>query len=42
MVMNDLESMGHTKLDLLGVAALDKLQGINNLLQFGKVEKCEN
>jgi DNA polymerase-3 subunit alpha len=38
MSMNDLESMGHVKFDILGIALLDKLQGVNNLLQFGKVE----
>lgn len=37
MSMGDLESMGHTKFDILGVALLDKLMGVNNLLQFGKV-----
>jgi DNA polymerase-3 subunit alpha len=37
MSMNDLESMGHVKFDILGVALLDKLMGVNNLLQFGKV-----
>lgn len=34
---NDLEYIGIPKFDLLGVAALDKLQGFNNLLRFGKV-----
>ena len=37
MSMTDLESMGHVKFDILGVALLDKLMGVNNLLQFGKV-----
>ena len=37
MSMNDLESMGHVKFDMLGVNLLDKLMGANNLLQFGKV-----
>ena len=37
MSMNDLESMGHVKFDILGVALLDKLMGVNNLLRFGKV-----
>jgi DNA polymerase-3 subunit alpha len=41
MGMSDLESMGHTKLDILGVAALDKLSAVNNLLQTGKVESYE-
>jgi DNA polymerase III alpha subunit len=36
--MVDLENMGHVKLDILGVAVLDKLMGVNNLLQFGRVE----
>jgi DNA polymerase-3 subunit alpha len=38
MAMNDLEAMGHVKFDILGVNLLDKLMGVNNLLQFGKVE----
>ena len=38
MSMVDLENMGHVKLDILGVAVLDKLMGVNNLLQFGRVE----
>jgi DNA polymerase-3 subunit alpha len=37
MSMNDLESMGHVKFDVLGVALLDKLMGVNNLLMTGKV-----
>lgn len=35
MDMNDLEKMGHTKFDVLGVACLDKLMSINNLLKYG-------
>lgn len=34
----DLESMGQVKLDILGVAALDKLEGVRNLLRYGRVE----
>jgi len=37
MSMNDLEAMGHVKFDILGVCLLDKLIGVNNLLQFGKI-----
>lgn len=37
MSMEALASMGHVKFDILGVAALDKLMAVNNLLQFGKV-----
>lgn len=33
--MNDLEAMGHVKFDLLGVACLDKLMGVNELLRDG-------
>jgi len=36
--MGDLEDMGHVKLDILGVAALDKLIGVKNLLRYGKVQ----
>jgi len=42
MSMGDLESMGHVKFDVLGVNCLDKLMGVNNLLQFGKVEYVES
>jgi DNA polymerase III alpha subunit len=38
MGMSDLESMGHVKLDVLGVTSLDKLMAVNSLLQTGKVE----
>jgi DNA polymerase III subunit alpha len=34
----DLEAMGQFKLDVLGVAALDKCEGVRNLLRHGKVE----
>lgn len=34
----DLESMGQVKLDILGVASLDKIAGIRNLLRYGYVE----
>ena len=39
MSMGDLENMGHVKLDVLGVAALDKLLGVNNLLLRGRVQE---
>jgi DNA polymerase-3 subunit alpha len=42
MGMSDLESMGHTKLDILGLLALDRLYSVNNLLQTGKVERDDN
>jgi DNA polymerase-3 subunit alpha len=32
MEMNDLEAAGHVKFDILGVAMLDKIHGIQNLL----------
>jgi len=35
--MNDLESMGHVKFDILGVALLDKIHGILNLLKYGEL-----
>jgi DNA polymerase-3 subunit alpha len=38
MGMGDLESMGHVKFDILGVALLDKLMAVNNLLKYGKIE----
>jgi DNA polymerase-3 subunit alpha len=34
--MSDLESMGFVKFDILGVAALDKIQGVVSLLRGGK------
>lgn len=34
----DLEAMGQVKLDVLGVAALDKLEGVRNLLRYGRIE----
>lgn len=37
MEMNDLEAMGHIKFDILGVAALDKIHGVLNLLRTGKL-----
>ena len=33
--MNDLEAMGHVKFDLLGLACLEKLMGVNQLLKNG-------
>lgn len=35
--MSDLEKADFVKFDILGVAVLDKLMGINNLLRFGKI-----
>jgi DNA polymerase-3 subunit alpha len=35
--MNDLESMGHVKFDILGIAMLDKVHGILNLLRTGEL-----
>jgi DNA polymerase-3 subunit alpha len=37
--MSDLEKAGFVKFDILGVAVLDKLMGINNLLQYGRINK---
>lgn len=34
--MNNLEDMGHVKFDVLGVAGLDKLMGVNELLRYGQ------
>ena len=33
MEMNDLESMGHVKFDILGISLLDKLMGISESLE---------
>lgn len=35
--MNAAEDMGLVKFDILGLALLDKLMGVNNLLEFGKI-----
>jgi DNA polymerase III alpha subunit len=35
MEMNDLESAGHVKYDILGVAMLDKVKGWVELMEFG-------
>ena len=35
MEMDDLESMGHVKFDILGIALLDKVHGVKNLLESG-------
>lgn len=37
MEMNDLEAMGHTKFDILGVNSLDKIHGVLNLLRTGRL-----
>lgn len=33
-----MEQMGHVKFDILGVAALDKLMAVNDLLRFGEIK----
>ena len=30
--MNDLEAMGHVKFDILGIALLDKVHGVQNMI----------
>jgi DNA polymerase-3 subunit alpha len=35
MEMNDLEAAGHVKFDIMGVAVLDKVHGVQNLLSTG-------
>jgi DNA polymerase-3 subunit alpha len=37
MEMNDLEEMGLVKFDILGLLALDKLMGVNQLLRYGRI-----
>ena len=37
MEMDDLESMGHVKFDILGIALLDKVHGVKDLLESGGV-----
>ena len=32
MEMNDLEAMGHVKFDILGIALLDKVHGVQNMI----------
>lgn len=38
MEYTDLESMGLPKFDILGVAALDRIQGIIKLLRYGEID----
>jgi DNA polymerase-3 subunit alpha len=38
MEMADLESMGHVKFDILGVAVLDKIMGVQELVSTGKIQ----
>ena len=38
MDMNDLESMGHIKFDILGIAVLDKIHGVQDLLMTGELK----
>lgn len=35
--MNNAKILGLTKMDILGVAVLDKLMGVNNLLRYGRI-----
>lgn len=35
--MNAAEDMGLVKFDILGLALLDKISGVNNLLEYGKI-----
>jgi DNA polymerase III alpha subunit len=35
--MNDLEAIGLVKFDILGVAVLDKIMGVANILEYGEV-----
>lgn len=37
MEMNDMEAMGYIKFDILGVAMLDKAQGVQQLLKTGRL-----
>lgn len=37
MEMNDLEAMGHIKFDILGIAVLDKIHGVQDLLLTGEL-----
>ena len=37
MEMGDLESMGHVKFDILGIAMLDKIHGVQNLVTTGEL-----
>ncbi len=36
--MNDMEAIGLVKLDILGIAMLDRVMGIRNILQTGDIE----
>ncbi len=38
MEMGDLESMGHVKFDILGVAMLDKIHGVQNIIKTGELD----
>ena len=37
MEIGDLESMGHVKFDILGIAMLDKIHGVQNLVTTGEL-----
>ena len=39
MEMNDLESMGHVKVDVLGIGMLDKIHGVIDLLYCGEFKE---
>lgn len=39
MEMNDLEALGFVKLDILGIALLDKLMGVQEILEFGDIKR---
>lgn len=41
MEYTDLEAQGAAKMDILGVASLSKLQGVNNLLRYGRLNNEE-
>lgn len=38
MEMGDLESMGHVKFDILGIAMLDKIHGVQKLVDTGELD----
>jgi DNA polymerase-3 subunit alpha len=42
MEMNDLEAMGHVKFDILGIAVLDKIHGVQDLLKYGELQQYDS
>lgn len=42
MEMNDLEAIGMIKFDILGVAMLDKIMGIRDIVQYGDIRMDSN